>query len=228
MKHVFFPLGMAAALLLGACAGKTPSPAWEREAQSASERAQKAFLQGRSNVAEVEWRKAFDEVAATGQPGIMARMALLQCAVQTAALQWGDCPRYQRYAAGAAPAEQAYARYLMGRHGSADVALLPVAQQAVAAQLLEGRPTLEVLPQAPPLSQLTAAGVALRHGAITRAAVQQAAQIASEQGWRRAVMAWLLVEQRLASAQGDAAGAQAVQLRLQVLQENQRTETLKK
>lgn len=215
---------IAAAVLLSACASKPPSPRWEREAQSASERATQAYLQGQGSVADVEWRKAFDEVAATGQPATMARMALLQCAVQTAALALDDCPRYARYAAGAAPEEQAYARYLAGTHSAADVVLLPSAQQAVAAQLLDRGQPLNALPQGLPLSQLTAAGVALRTGAITRSAVQQAAHVASEQGWRRAVMAWLLLAQRLATAQGDAAGAQAVQLQLQVLEEDQKVQ----
>ena len=213
---------------LVACSNPAPSPDWQLQAQSASERAVKAYLKGEQGVADVEWSKAFAEVSATGQPAAMARMALLQCAAQTAALEMTDCPRYQRYASGSAPAEQAYARYLAAAHSAADIALLPQAQQAVAAQLLAENPVVHALPQAQALSQLTAAGVALRAGAISPHAVQQAVQIASEQGWRRAVMAWLLVQQRMAQAAGDAASAQAIELRLRVLQENQSTSKSKK
>lgn len=220
-------LGLAS-LMLVACASKTPAPNWALEAQSASERAVQAYLKGQSRVADVEWSKAFNEVAATGLPSQMARMALLQCAAQTAALELTDCPRFQRYGAGAEPAEQAYARYLQGAHTAADVPLLPQAQQAMATQLLTATQAGVGLPAAAQaLSQLTAAGVALRAGAITKAQVQQAVDVASQQGWRRAVMAWLLVERRGAQDAGDAAALQILDLRLQVLQEGLRKDELK-
>lgn len=213
---------------LAACGSKPPAPKWALEAQSASERAVQAYLKGQTRVADVEWSKAFNEVAATGLPSQMARMALLECAAQTAALELTDCPRYERYGAGAEPAEQAYARYLKGAHTAADVPLLPQAQQAMAAQLLGGAPVAASLPAGQALSQLTAAGVALRAGAITPMQVQLAVDVASQQGWRRAAMAWLLVERRWAQEAGDAALLQAVDLRLQVLQEGQRKDALKK
>lgn len=213
---------------LAACGSKPPAPKWALEAQSASERAVQAYLKGQTRVADVEWSKAFNEVAATGLPIQMARMALLECAAQTAALELTDCPRYERYGAGAEPAEQAYARYLKGAHTAADVPLLPQAQQAMAAQLLGGAPVAAGLPAGQALSQLTAAGVALRAGAITPMQVQLAVDVASQQGWRRAAMAWLLVERHWAQEAGDAALLQAVDLRLQVLQEGQRKDVLKK
>lgn len=220
--------GAALVGLLGACTSKPPTPSWELEAHSASERAVKAYLKGQTRVAEVEWQKAFNEVAATGRPSAMARMALLQCAAQTAALEVGDCPRYQRYAAGADAAEQAYARYLNHQHTAADAALLPSAQQQVASQLLAQSQAITLPSGVEPLSQLTAAGVALRAGAIDLQGVRQAVQIASEQGWRRAVTAWLLVEKRWAQEAGDEAAAQALELRLQVLQEQEMSKASKK
>ncbi len=62
---------------LAACGSKPPAPKWALEAQSASERAVQAYLKGQTRVADVEWSKAFNEVAATGLPSQMARMALL-------------------------------------------------------------------------------------------------------------------------------------------------------
>ena len=208
---------MAAGVWLAGCAAKPPAPDWRLEAQSASERAVKAYLEGQTRVADVEWARTFNEVAATGQPHRMARMALLQCAVQTAALELTDCPRYLRYAAGAGDAEQAYARYLLAQHTAADVPLLPTAQQKVALQLLD-KGAVEI-GSGEPLSQLTAAGVALRAGAIDKKGVEQAIRTASEQGWRRALTAWLLVAQRMAQQAGDAVSVQAIGLRLRILQE---------
>lgn len=219
-------LGACTALLLG-CSSKPPVPSWQLDAHSASERAVKAYLRGELRVADVEWGKAFQEVAATGQPSQMARMALLQCAAQTAALELTECPRYARYAEGAAPAEQAYARYLQAQHTAADVQHLPAAQQKTATQLL-AKDAVILPADGEPLSRLTTAGVALRAGAIQVQGVEQAVQTASEQGWRRALMAWLLVAQRMAQASGDADHAKDLALRLQVLQENEPTPVLKK
>ncbi|WP_313602975.1 hypothetical protein [Comamonas jiangduensis] len=215
-----FRIAAVVTALLGAaaCSSRPPTPDWALEAQSASERAVKAYLQGDTRVAEAEWRKAFAQVSATGQPSQMARLALLQCAAQVAALEFTDCLHYQRYAAGAQPAEQAYARYLQVQHTAQDVALLPKAQQAMARQVLAGQAGQPAPAAEAALSQLTAAGVAVRAGHLELAGVQQAVQLASAQGWRRSVMAWSLLEQRLHQAAGNAAGVQAVELRLQVLQ----------
>jgi hypothetical protein len=210
-------VGVLGALALAGCSSAPPSPDWALEAQSASERAVKAYLQGQRRVAALEWRKAFDAVSATGQPSAMAQMALLQCAAQTAALEFSECATYQTYATGALPAQHAYARYLQVQYGAGDVALLPPGQQQVAAQLL-GRTVMLALPQAEPLSQLTAAGVALRAGGIAPEAVDQAVEVAAQQGWRRAAIAWVLVAQRLAQAAGDRSKVEAMELRLQVLQ----------
>ncbi|MGE8397486.1 MAG: hypothetical protein ACN6NT_07785, partial [Comamonas sp.] len=81
-------------------------------------------------------------------------------------------------------------------------------QQGMGLQLLS--PTKAVsLPDAEALSRLTAAGVALRAGAIDRQTVEQALKAASEQGWRRAAMAWALVAQRMAHEIGDEAAAKS-------------------
>jgi hypothetical protein len=47
-------------------------------------------------VADVEWSKAFNEVAATGLPSQMARMALLECAARSEA----DCASSAHFGAG--------------------------------------------------------------------------------------------------------------------------------
>lgn len=207
------------AVLTAACSSQPPPAQWATESQTASQRAVQAYLKGQPRVAQAEWRKAFHETAATGNPVHMARMALLECAAQMAALEVTDCPRFARYAAGAAPAEQAYARYLRADMQSVDVAHLPAAQQAVARQLLAGQPLGQLPADAPPLSQLTAAAVALHAGQLTAEAVAQAADVAAAQGWRRAAMAWLLWQQRNLAPHADAAAREALELRLQILQE---------
>ena len=214
--------GAAVAAGLLACGSTPPPPAWQQRAHDASDDAVQAYLQGEQRVAQQQWRKAFDAVAATGDVQRLARMVLLQCAAQTAALQWSDCPAYAPLEPGAAGAEQAYARYLQAQHTARDVALLPPGQQAALAQRTGTPPVLRSLPPGqPPLSQLTAAAVALRAGALAPAAANAAMLLAAEHGWRRAAMAWAQYLHQQALQQGDAAGAAALAQRLQILQSPQ-------
>jgi hypothetical protein len=53
-----------------------------------------------------------------------------------------------------------------------------------------------------PLSRLVAAGVLLRGGAAVPALLQQGVDTA-EQGWRRPLMAWLLLQLKAAQQGGD-------------------------
>ncbi|NAW01377.1 hypothetical protein, partial [Salmonella sp. hn-h4] len=64
-----------------------------------------------------------------------------------------------------------------------------------------------------PLPQLVAAGAALRSGAAEPGLLMLGADIASAQGWRRAVMAWLLLQARAHDQAGEVDKAQAVRRR---------------
>ncbi len=121
----------------------------------------------------------------------------------------------------AADAEQAYARYLQGQLADGDVALLPKAQQAVA-PLAPAQAAAALAAIEDPLSRLVAAGVLAVRGPVPMAVVTQAVDTASAQGWRRAVMAWLINQQRLARELGDMALADQVQRRLDLLQAAQK------
>ncbi|MEG1203479.1 MAG: hypothetical protein RSD82_15055, partial [Comamonas sp.] len=192
-------------------------PDWAVNEQGAAERATEAYLSGNTRVADAEWRKAREEVTRTARPDLLARLELARCAAQIAALDASPCSSYDAIAQDAAAPEEAYARYLRGSQQATDIALLPQAQKAVAAQLpANAAAALAVIED--PLSRLVAAGALAVRGPLPMAVVQQAVDTASAQGWRRALMAWLINQQSLAQEQGDAALAQSVQRRLDVLQ----------
>ncbi|MEG1282198.1 MAG: hypothetical protein RSD57_17305 [Comamonas sp.] len=202
---------------LSACAGGQKVPDWAVNEQGAAERATEAYLSGNTRVADAEWRKAREEVTRTARPDLLARLELARCAAQIAALDASPCSSYDAIAQDAAAPEEAYARYLRGSQQATDIALLPQAQKAVAAQLpANAAAALAVIED--PLSRLVAAGALAVRGPLPMAVVQQAVDTASAQGWRRALMAWLINQQSLAQEQGDAALAQSVQRRLDVLQ----------
>ena len=141
----------------------------------------------------------------------------MRCAAQVASLEWNDCPAYEALAQDAAQEEQAYARYLQGRSQTADIELLPEAQRAAARQLghAGGVAPVEIKD---PLSSLVAAGVQLRSGRASPALLQQAVDTASAQGWRRPLMAWLLLQLKSEQQAGNSDKAAQLERRLKLLQ----------
>jgi len=211
MNTRFLPLCLA--LGLAACSNTPPPPDWQMNAQSSLQRATDAWLSGHSRIEAVEFARARTEVARTGQPALMARVELLRCATRVAALVFEPCAGFQALAVDAAPAEQAYARYLAGQALAADAALLPEAQRPLALAQAEAPPPAQsqaaieaaLARIQDPLSRLVAAGVLLQRGAASPAVVELAADTASAQGWRRPLLAWLKVQQAQAGGAVDEA-----------------------
>jgi hypothetical protein len=86
--------------------------------------------------------------------------------------------------------ERAYADFLEGRLAPDDAKLLPKAYQGVGGVAAAGAGgAVQAIED--PVSRLVAAGVLLRTGRADPQVLQVAADTASEQGWRRAVVAWL-------------------------------------
>ena len=200
-----------------ACSSQPPAPDWALVAEIATQKATAAYLQGQQRVEALQWQKARDAVASTGQPALAAKVELMRCAAQVASLEWNDCPAYEALAQDVAEEEQAYARYLQGRSQPADIELLPEAQRAVARQLgiAGGVAPVEIKD---PLSSLVAAGVQLRSGRASPALLQQAVDTASAQGWRRPLMAWLLLQLKSEQQAGNSEKAAQLERRLKLLQ----------
>ncbi len=207
------------ALALVACSNQPLVPDWQINAHSATERALNAQLKGDARIANSEWARARSEIARTARPDTLARTELLRCAALAASLQTLDCPAFDALQADASASEKAYARYLMGQANAADVALLPVSQQAVARSILAqtAAPDLSAVPD--PLARLVGAATLWRVGLASPVVVNQAVDTASAQGWRVPLLGWLNVQRQLALASGNAAQAQAISRRLQVVEQ---------
>jgi hypothetical protein len=207
-----FSLVASFAALLAACSSTPPPPDWQMNAKSSAERAAEAWLSGNSKVEEVEFLRARGEVARTAQPALLARLELMRCASRVAALVFEPCTGYEALAPDAAPAEQAYARYLAGQATVADAALLPPAHRALVGATSASLGGIE-----DPLSRLIAAGVLLRRGVASPAVVADAVETASQRGWRRPLLAWLGVQLRQAQATGAADEAARIQRRIDIV-----------
>lgn len=190
-------------LLLAACSSQPPTPAWQMDSHGASQRALEAYLSGNQRVATLEWQHARQAIARTGQPARMARLELLQCAAQTASAMPWDCPRFEALRTDAAGPERAYAAYLAGQTlDPVQAALLPPAQQALALATTDAAAAAHVLQLSDPLARLVAAGVLLRRSQASPAVVRAAVDTASQQGWRRPLLAWLGVQRQWAEQAG--------------------------
>ncbi len=68
-----------------------------------------------------------------------------------------------------------------------------------------------------PLSRLIASGLAVRHGLETEAILRTAVETASQNGWKRALLAWLERLKSFHEAAGDAEKASAIRSRIDLI-----------
>jgi len=206
---------LGCALLLAACSSKPPVPDWQMNAQAAASKATEAYLSGKARVEQLEWERARAEVARTGRVDLLARLELMRCAAQVASLEVGPCERFEALRPDAAAPERAYADYLAGRVSPQQLPLLPEAQRKVAAA--GEAATLAGIED--PLSRLVAAGVLFQAGRASPAVMAAATETASAQGWRRPLLAWLLLQAQRAEAAGDTEAAAALRRRVGMVEQ---------
>lgn len=186
--------------LLAACASQPPPPDWQMAARSALDASATAWLEGRTAVEAIEFRRARQAMARTGRPDLLARAELHRCALRVATLQLEACPAFDALAPDALPQDRAYARYLVHPMQPGDAALLPAHHRAV---VTASEPAAALMGMDDPVARLVAAGAALRRGQASPAVVQVAVDTASAQGWPRPLLAWLTLQQRAARAAGN-------------------------
>jgi hypothetical protein len=182
---------LCAAALLAACAGGSSPPDWQLGARGALAQFERYYLAGDTQAAEKEFASARAEIARTGRLDLLARAELVRCAVRTASLEFDECAAFEPLRAEAGAEEFAYAEYLAGRSTRA--------------------PTEE------PLSRLVAAGLKMKSATITPDEIAGAIQVASSQGWRRPLLAWLTVQAKRAEEGGDQASVARIRRRIEFI-----------
>jgi len=204
-------LSTAALLVLAACASTPRAPDWQINAHDSLGRFITAYLKGDTRTAEVEFEQARRELASTGQTSQVARAELTRCAVAVASLVLDPCDGFERLRGDATDGQRAYADYLAGHISPAQVPLLPEQHRAVA----RGREDATVLQAiGDPLSRLVAAGVLFRSGRASPQVLTLASDTASQQGWRRPLLAWLGVQAERAERAGARDEAQRIRRRM--------------
>ncbi len=181
---------LALIVLAAGCGGTQPLD-WQAGAAAGLQAFQRQYFAGHSELAEGEFQRARSELARTGRADLVARAELVRCAVRAASLEFDDCPRFEALRYGAGREEVAYADYLSGKGSHR--------------------------PGDDPLSRLVAAAVQLRRGSIEPAGIARAVDIASEQGWRRPLLAWLGVQEKRAADAGDSETAAGLRRRIELI-----------
>jgi hypothetical protein len=175
-------------IFLSGCGGGAPAPAWQANAKYSLDSFQQAYLRGDTRVADVEFERAKAELASTGVPALVARAELVRCAARAASLEFDDCPGFEKLRADAGAEELAYAEYLAGR-----------------AERSAGDDAF---------SKLVFSGIRLKGNKITPSEISAAVDIASAQGWRRPLLAWLGVQEKRAEAAGDREALERIRRRI--------------
>jgi hypothetical protein len=199
--------------VLAACSSSPPIPDWQLNAKSATERSVAAYLTGNARIDAAELNRARSEIARTGRADLLARVELTHCAAQVASLVYEPCAGFEALRADAPAAERAYADYLAGKLASNDAALLPEAHRGVFAN------PAALGSIADPLARLVAAGVLFETKRADPSVIRSAIDTASEQGWRRPLLAWLGVELKRAEAAGAQTDAEQLRRRIVIVEQ---------
>ena len=209
-------LPIVIAVLLAACGSKPRQPDWLVNADGAQDRFERAYLSGNDRVAASEFNRFRSEVASTAQPGLVARAELTRCAVQVASLNLAPCTGFEPLRRDAADAERAYADFLEGKATAEQAKLLPEAYRGIAGGE-GGAAALKKIKD--PVPRLVASGVLLRMEKADPEVLQLATDTASEQGWRRAVLAWLGAQAMRAEKAGATEEAARLRRRIELAAE---------
>jgi hypothetical protein len=205
------------ASLFSACASRPVPPDWQANAHGALKDFSAAYLTGNSRVANLEFVRARNAIAGTGRADLIARAELVRCANRIASLEFDNCADLAGLADDVGPSEKAYAAFLNGVWQGLDSAALPAQHRALVSAGSESARNSVLLGLQDPLAQLVAAGVLFRMGQLAPAGVAAAVNTASEQGWRRPLLAWLGVLAKRAEAAGDTDAKSRIQRRIDIV-----------
>ena len=232
MRTAFTLTALSALLLLAACSSTPPPPEWKANAAAALQAYSSAQLSGNTRLAEFEFKQAQSEISRTGRLDLMARAELTRCAVQVASLDWSPCTAVDAGAPNAPAEEKAYAHFLAGQWEGLNPELLPRHYRKLVVQHQGLRATgtppgvqppssiLQTISD--PLARLIAASVLLKRQQLSPTEWAVATETASEQGWRRPLLAWLGMEMKAAHAANRTDAATALQARIDLVLQTKR------
>ncbi len=208
-------------LCLAGCSSK-PAPAWIAAGHQQLETFKKDYLTGRPPlVTELHFKMATEEIKKSGNLDLLGKAWLTRMALQAAALQQIEEGEYGKIeAASAVPANRNFYLFLTGKSGQVDDALLPAQYRPFLKAFQKGNSAdiiWNIKEIEDPLSRLIAAGIAVRNVPENESLLLVAAETASQNGWKRALIAWLERLRLFHERSGEVAKAATVRQRIDLI-----------
>jgi hypothetical protein len=209
-------------LLLLTLSCSKPAPVWIAAGHKQLENFKTDFLTGESPlVTEAHFRKAVEEIKKGGDLDLLGRAWLTRMALQVACLEEIEGGEYAKIeAAMPVPANRAYHLFLTGNLAAVDAEQLNKEYRPILAALRNGdaaEATSTTGEIEAPLSRLIAAGLAVRQNLMTEAILLNAAEAASQNGWKKALMAWLNRLRAFYEQAGDGQKAASIRQRIDLI-----------
>jgi hypothetical protein len=209
-------------LILVGCSSK-PAPEWIAAGSGQLESYKRHFLTGgQSAVTERHFQKALEEIKKSGDLELLGKVWLTRMALQVAVLEKIEEGEYGTVAsAQRIPANHNFYLFLTSDPAAVDGTLLP-RQYRSFLEAYRGGDVLQAGKEVAamgedPLSQLIAAGLSVRRLIESEAILQTAVRAAAENGWKRALLAWLEHSRLFYEKSGEIAKANAVQRRMDLI-----------
>jgi hypothetical protein len=208
-------------LLLTGC-GSKPAPTWIAAGHQQLETFKTDFLTGQPRIiAEAHFKRAIEEIKKGGDLDLLGRAWLTRMALEVAALEPMEEGEYRKIAAALpVPTNRHFHLFLTGNLAAVDGTLLHEQYRSLLKALQSGddAEVERVLPKIDdPLSRLIAAGIAIRQDLENETILRTAVDTAAQNGWKRALVAWLKRLQTSYERAGDKPNADLVRQRLDLI-----------
>jgi hypothetical protein len=220
MKKLFCSICLS--ILLAGC-GSTQTPNWFLASSQQIDKFEKNFLSGdQPAVMELNFQKALEEVKKSGDLDRLEKVWLTRMALQIAVLKETDGSDYKKIeAVQPIPANMNFYIFLTGDPSKVDAALLPKQYRQFHKAMVGADPGKAGKAIASmednPVSQLIAAGLAVRHHLESEAILRAAVETASMNGWKMALLTWLERMAAFYESKGEAAKAKTVRQRMELI-----------
>ncbi|MBC8006750.1 MAG: hypothetical protein H7X76_01745 [Prolixibacteraceae bacterium] len=198
-------------------------PEWQSQSHAALERFKQHYLEGNTRLAQRSFAEAKAAVASTGRPELVARVELFRCALGTAALDVEACAEFESAKIDATAEDRVYADFLSGGLRERDARMLPSQYRGIATAGDDGSRNSALRQIEDPVSRLVAAGVLFQFAQLSPEGLSTAIDTASEQGYRRALLAYLNVQAKRAESAGDTGALESVRKRIDLVYQSMPT-----
>lgn len=210
----------AFSILVFGC-GSKPVPDWKNVSYYQLESYKKSYLIGKTKIAELHFSKAIEEIKKSGDLKVMAMTYLTKYAVNVAVLEDFDDRDYlQIESVQQDTKSRNFYNFLKGAFDQVDERLLPGEYGDFLKTLRQGREgdmKREIVNIKDPLSKLIVTGLLVRHHRCPEMILKAAADTASENGWKKALVAYLEKLQSFYEAEKEMEKAANVQRRIQLI-----------